>query len=79
MIQNYLKVKGADIQEDTYNQFREYLESIPYVRRKGMETILAELAATDPQAKQAKPEDFMDMRFINELEREGFFKKLWGK
>ena len=79
MIQKYLKVKEPDIQEDTCNQFHEYLESIPYVSRKGMETILAELAATDPQAKQAKPEDFMDMRFINELEREGFFKKLWGK
>jgi NitT/TauT family transport system substrate-binding protein len=79
MIQKYLRVKEPDIQEDTYSQFREYLESIPYVSRKGMETILAELGATDPQAKQAKPEDFIDMRFMNELENEGFFKKLWGK
>lgn len=79
MIQKYLRVKEPDIQEDTYNQFREYLENIPYVSRRGMETILAELGETDPQAKQAKPDDFMDMRFMNELEQEGFFKKLWGK
>ena len=79
MIQKYLRVKEPDIQEDTYSQFREYLENIPYVSRKGMETILAELGETDPQAKQAKPDDFMDMRFMNELEKEGFFKKLWGK
>ena len=79
MIQKYLKVKEPDIQEDTYNQFREYLESIPFVSRKGLETILSEVGATDPQAKQAKVEDFMDMRFMNELEKEGFFKKLWGK
>ena len=26
MIQNHLKVKETEIQEDTYNQFREYLE-----------------------------------------------------
>ena len=79
MIQKYLKVKETDIQEVTYNQFRDYLESIPFVSRKGLETILSEVGATDPQAKQAKVEDFMDMRFMNELEKEGFFKKLWGK
>lgn len=79
MIQTYLKVKDPDIQEDTYNQFREYLESIPFVSRKGIEAILTEQAEKDPQARQAKPEDFIDMRFMNELEKEGFFKKLWGK
>ncbi|HEX9445946.1 MAG TPA: ABC transporter substrate-binding protein [Candidatus Binatia bacterium] len=79
MIQKYLRVKEPDIQEDTYGQFREYLESVPYVSRKGMETILAEVAQTEPQAKTMKPDDFIDMRFMNELEKEGFFKKLWGK
>ena len=29
----------------------------------------------DPAAKAAKPDDFMDMRFVAELEKEGFFKK----
>lgn len=79
MIQKYLRVKEPDIQEDTHNQFVEYLESIPFVSRKGMEAILTDLAATEPLAKQAKPDDFLDMRFMNELEKEGFFKKLWGK
>ena len=44
-----------------------------------MEAVVAELAEKEPQARQAKAEDFMDMRFMNELEQEGFFKKLWGK
>jgi ABC-type nitrate/sulfonate/bicarbonate transport system substrate-binding protein len=79
MIQKYLRVKEPDIQEDTYNQFREYLETVPYVSRKGMEAVLADVAANDPAAKSAKPEEFMDMRFIAELEKEGFFKKLTSK
>jgi len=74
MFQNQLKVKEVDIQEDTYNQFREYLEYPPYVSRKGMEAILADIAATDPAAKSAKPDDFMDMRFVAELD-----KKVGGK
>jgi hypothetical protein len=76
MIQSHLKVKETEIQEDTYNQFREYLEYPPYVSRKGMETILAELGEKDAAAKAAKPDDFTDMRFVAELEKEGFFKKL---
>jgi NitT/TauT family transport system substrate-binding protein len=74
MMQKYLRVKEPDILEDAYGQFREYLEYPPYVSRKSMENVLADVAATDPAAKNAKPEDFMDMRFVAELEKQGFFK-----
>ena len=37
--------------------------------------ILAELGDKDPAAKAAKPDDFIDMRFVAELEKEGFFRK----
>jgi NitT/TauT family transport system substrate-binding protein len=76
MIHNQLKVKDADIQEDTYNQFRQYLEYPPYVSRKGIEAVIADVAETNPAAKSAKPDDFIEMRFVAELEKEGFFKKL---
>ena len=79
MIQNQLKVKEVDIQEDTYNQFREYLQAIPYVSRKGMEAVLADIAEKDPAAKTAKPDDFIDMRFVAELEKAGSFKGAGGK
>jgi NitT/TauT family transport system substrate-binding protein len=79
MIQNYLKVKDPDIQEDTFNQFSQYLEIPPYVSRKGMEAVIADVAETAPAAKSAKPESFIDMRFVAELEKEGFFKKLSAK
>jgi NitT/TauT family transport system substrate-binding protein len=75
MIQNQLKVKDTDIQEDTFNQFSQYLEYPPYVSRKGVEAVIADVAATAPQAKSAKPDDFIEMRFVAELEKEGFFKK----
>jgi hypothetical protein len=46
------------------------------VSRKGLEIILAELGEQDPKARQAKPEDFLDMRFVAELDKGGFFKRL---
>jgi hypothetical protein len=47
--------------------------------RKGLETIIGELAPTEPKARQAKPEDFMDHRFVSQLEKEGFFKNAAAK
>ena len=79
MMQKYLRVKEQDILDDAYNQFREYLEYPPYVTRKAIENVIADVATTDPAAKNAKPEDFMDMRFVAELEKQGFFKATGGK
>jgi hypothetical protein len=47
--------------------------------RKGLETIIGELAPTEPKAKQAKPEDFIDHRFVSQLEKEGLFKNVTVK
>ncbi len=74
MIQRQLKVSDPEIQDDTYSQFREYLEYPPYVSSKGLEAVLAEIASKDPAAKRIKPEDMMDMRFVAELD-----KKAGGK
>ncbi len=71
MIQNQLKVKEPEIQEDTYNQFREYLEYPPYVSRKGMQAVLDGIAEKNPAARNVKPEDFLDMRFVAELDKKG--------
>ncbi|HEX2230420.1 MAG TPA: ABC transporter substrate-binding protein [Candidatus Binatia bacterium] len=69
MIQKQLKVSDPEIQEDTYTQFRDYLEYPPYVSRKGMEAVLAEIADKDPAAKKVRPEDFLEMRFVMELDK----------
>jgi NitT/TauT family transport system substrate-binding protein len=74
MIQRQLKVSDPEIQDDTYSQFREYLEYPPYVSSKGLEAVLAEIASKEPAAKRIKPEDMMDMRFVAELD-----KKAGGK
>jgi ABC-type nitrate/sulfonate/bicarbonate transport system substrate-binding protein len=75
-IQKYTRVKEPEILQDTYEQFREYLEAVPYVSRKGLGLILADMGEKEPKAK---PDDFLDMRFVAELEKEGLFKKLWNR
>jgi ABC-type nitrate/sulfonate/bicarbonate transport system substrate-binding protein len=78
-LQRYTRVTDLEILEETHKEYRELMESVPYTSRRGIETILAELAVSDPRARQAKPDDFVDMRFVAELERDGFFEKLGAK
>lgn len=73
-IQKYARIKDPDILEATYGEARAYIENVPYVTRKGMETIIGELIPTEPKAKNAKPDDFIDARFVSQLEKEGFYK-----
>jgi hypothetical protein len=44
-----------------------------------LQAILDELAATDPRAKKVKPQELIDNRFLDEMERSGFFDQLWAK
>jgi ABC-type nitrate/sulfonate/bicarbonate transport system substrate-binding protein len=73
-IQKYARIKDPEILELTYNEARTHIEWPPYVSKRGVESILAELAPTEVKAKSAKAEDFYDHRFVTQLEKEGFFK-----
>ena len=73
-IQKYARIKDPDILDATYGEARAYIETVPYVTRKGLETIIGELLPTEPKAKTAKPDDFLDVRFVAQLEKDGFYK-----
>ena len=48
----------------------------PYPTLKGVQNLLDLLAPQLPQAKKAKPEQFVDLSFLQELEKEGFFDEM---
>ncbi len=78
-IQKYSRVNDPDILEDTYNQFRDAFDPIPYVSKAGVSSLLASMGEKNPRVRQLKLDDVMDMRFVTELDKEGYFKTLWGK
>ncbi len=75
-IQKYARLTDAEILDDTYTQFRDAFDAIPYVSRTGINTLLASLGEKDPKIRALKYEDVADMRFVVEVEKEGFFKRL---
>ena len=50
---------------------------IPYPSQPGIQTLLDFLAKAAPEATNAKPDDFIDVRFVKELEDSGFYAKLY--
>jgi hypothetical protein len=50
------------------------LEQKPFPTSGGVRMVLEELAGKEPKARNANFEDFVDLRALKELEREGAFK-----
>ena len=53
------------------------LEKAPYINMTGMQNALDDLAKTVPAAKSAKPEQFIDHRFLDNLDKSGLLKELY--
>ena len=50
-----------------------------YPSLEGLKTVLEDIAERDPRAKTTKPEQFVDMSFIRELDQSGFIDGLYKK
>ncbi len=49
----------------------------PHPSREAIQTVLEQVGKRDPRALKARPEQFIEGRFVEELEREGYIRKLW--
>jgi ABC-type nitrate/sulfonate/bicarbonate transport system substrate-binding protein len=74
-----LRVNDRKILESAYNAEIKALEPRLTIRPEAVQAILDDVAQTDARAKKVKPEDLLDSRFLDEMEKSGFFDKLWGQ
>jgi NitT/TauT family transport system substrate-binding protein len=79
LYRKYARLENPDIAAEWY---REYVERIfpqaPYVSEAGVQTVLDLLARTEPQAASVKPSDFIDNRYVRELDESGFIRQLYA-
>ena len=76
-IRKYLRFKDDRDTEEAYQIMRDTLARKPYPTVEGVKTVLEELSPKLPAAKTAQPRDFMDTRFIDELDRSGYIDRLY--
>lgn len=74
-----LRLTDRSILDAAYNAEIKALEPRLVLKSEAIEAILGEVAATDPRAKKVKPQDLIDTRYLDEMEKSGFFNQLWPK
>jgi NitT/TauT family transport system substrate-binding protein len=76
-IRKYMRFKDDRDTDEAYQIMRDVTPRKPYPTVEGMKAVLDELALKLPAAKTAQPREFMDTRFLEELDRSGFIDGLY--
>jgi NitT/TauT family transport system substrate-binding protein len=72
----YMRTNDPVVLEDSYQGYIKSIPKKPYPTMKGIQFMLDVLVPTLPNAKNFKPEQFVDLSFLQELEKEGFFNDM---
>jgi len=79
VLEKYTRLADREILDKTYSYYATQFPLLPYPSREGILSVLKSVASRIPAAADAKPESFIDTRFVAELEREGFVARLSAK
>ncbi len=79
IMQQYTKTRETEVLEETYRVYAiRYLPRAPYPTLNGVKTILDSFAETImPEARGVGPEAFVDVSFVQELEKSGWIARLY--
>jgi NitT/TauT family transport system substrate-binding protein len=73
---NRMRIDDAETVRTTYDYYAPRFSLPPRVDLNGVRDTLNFYAEQNPDFKNRKPEEFIDHSLLDELEKEGFFKKL---
>ena len=79
VIKKTLRLDNEELISESYDLFAKAFLPAPYPNTVGMKTSFEYVAATRPEIMNHKPEEFVDRSFIEELDKNGFIKKLYEK
>ena len=73
-----LRLDDRKILEASYNGELKALEPKMMIRQEAIQSTLDEIAPAEPRAKSVKPQELIDTRYLDEMEKSGFFEQLWS-
>lgn len=77
----YLRLDDKELLQKTYESSidENKLPMKQYPTLEGIKIIIDQLTLTNPKAKTAKPQDFIDARFVEEFDKSGYTDGLYGR
>lgn len=78
-LSQFTKVQNLKAMQEGYDYFVNQLQAVPYPSVEAMQAVVAQIAETNPKARNIDAKNFVTDRYLKRLEDEGFVKKIWGK
>lgn len=75
----YLRVTEKSVLDAAYNAEIKALEPRLAIKSEALQATLDEIAPNDPRAKKVTAQELIDNRYLDEMEKSGFFDQLWAK
>jgi NitT/TauT family transport system substrate-binding protein len=75
----FTRVQNLKAVQEGYDYFVAQLPPVPYPSLEAMQAVVAQIAETNPKARNVDAKNYVTDRYLRRLEDEGFVKKLWGK
>src|SRR5262245_55953610 len=72
-----LRITDRSILDAAYNAEIKALETRLAIREESLQAILDDMAQTDPRAKKVRSQELFDSRYLDDMEKSGFFDQLW--
>lgn len=79
ILRKYSRVEDRGVLEHTQSWFTQNMPEYPYPPVEGYQTVLQEMASSNPKAASLNARDLVDARFVKELEDGGFVAGLSKK
>ena len=79
IMRKYSRVEDRQVLEHTWSWLTQIMPDTPYPPLEGYQTVLQEMALTNPKAAAVNARELVDARFVKELEDTGFIERLYKK
>jgi len=79
IMRKYSRVEDKKILEEAWDWHAKFMPEAPYPPVEGYQLVLQDIAEKNPKAAQANVKDYVDLRFVKELEDSGFIKGLYRR
>ena len=80
VLSKYMRTSDQEVLNASYDYYvGRIIPRTPYVSDKGLQAVIDFIRQRNPQTPPARAQDFMDNRFIKELDESGFIKALYAK
>jgi hypothetical protein len=79
VFEKLFRVSDRKLIEHAYNAEIKVMERRFDISAKAIQAVLDDAAKTDPKAAKVNVADMIDRRYLDEMDKSGFFSRVWSE